>query len=186
MNERPQDPDILAAHLAAVHRALTADLAELVVPEKAMRLRPPSSLVSGTLSEQDLVLLEQWGIPNVEELGFAPEAGGTLVEEAGSPVDPFLRIGVYWRWKIGVTGQGDIRGLQLEEWPDVFVNSSVNAFVETSWRWYHTWLEAKEMGWYIEVFDVLDDFLEFATLRDANVGTNERSLWKFIVRSMSG
>ncbi|MFE5715549.1 hypothetical protein ACFQ7J_32625 [Streptomyces sp. NPDC056501] len=186
MNDGTQDPDVLASHLAAAHRALTVDLAELVVPEKAMRLRPPSAGGSGNLSEQDLAPLERWGIPNVEELGFTPEAGGTPVEEVGSPGDPFFRICVYWRWKIGVAGQGEVRGLQLEEWPDVFVNSSVDAFVETSWRWYHTWLEAKEMGWYIEVFDVLDEFLAFAARKDPRVERDERSLWKFVVRSMSG
>ncbi|MEU3430698.1 hypothetical protein [Streptomyces gardneri] len=70
MNERTQDPALLAAHLAAAHRALTVDLAELAAPEKAMRLRPPSARGSGNLSEQDLAPLERWGIPNVEDLGF--------------------------------------------------------------------------------------------------------------------
>ncbi|MFB7345862.1 SUKH-4 family immunity protein [Streptomyces hydrogenans] len=183
MSETNQDPDVLAAHLAAAHRALTADLAELAVPAKAMLFHAPNT---GERLQQILAPLARWGVPEIENFGFTTESHGTLVKEADSPGDSFLRIGTYWRWGIAVTGQGEVRGLQLDEWPEVFVNSSIEAFVETSWRWYYTWLEAEQMGWHIECFDVVDNFLEYAIAKDPRVGLEERSLWKMVVESWSG
>ncbi|MFD6344746.1 SUKH-4 family immunity protein [Streptomyces roseolus] len=183
MSERNQDPDVLAAHLAAAHRALTADLTELAVPDRAMLFHAPNT--NGRL-QQILDPLARWGVPDIEDFGFTPEPHGTLAKEADSSGDSLLRIGTYWRWGIVVTDQGEVRGTQLDEWPEVFVNSSVEAFVETSWRWYHTWLEAERMGWYIECFDVVDNFLEYAIARDPRVDLEERSLWKMVVKSWSG
>lgn len=169
-------------------RCLVADLDTLITAEH------PSSKVgaggrSWNLPSGDQRALAIWGIPI-----FGPDSASVQVqlqgdvqagaepEFHGQGIDAY-RLGTYWeRDVVAVSGDGAVLGVWTRFEPFVaFINSSVAAFVEISWRWLFVRQALMRLGEtdedYLQAYASLDRFKQLIHSVDPAVASDQRFEW---------
>jgi hypothetical protein len=173
----------LARHLENSNLALTLPLEDLT--EVGLQVRvTPGEIENWPASEGARRSLEKWGLPRIEEFGFMPKFQESSVPTVSADGRRYYSLGIYSRWEMCyLCDTGEVHGFPLAEWPETFFNSTLEAYIETSWRWFRVWREIKDMDWYIEKYDILNQFLEFAIECDPRVGSEQRSMWRGLIKS---
>ncbi|MFD4638514.1 SUKH-4 family immunity protein [Lentzea sp. NPDC058436] len=165
----------------ALAEVLSRPLTSLVVA--ADRAEAGAEEVAGwSLPEAGREVLLRCGLPLIEENRMVPHIQEEGVPQLIGSRGEAYGLGLWGNYEIGaLAGSGEVRGLPLpEDFPEVFVNSSVEKYVETMWRWYATWqiiipvLSDGRAQQYL-----LEDFLAFAVQLDPAV---ESSLWSGFIR----
>jgi hypothetical protein len=155
------------------------DVAASVGPQSAERWDLPPS---------DREALRRWGVP-VDETGTGPAAvqlAGAV--QAGDVPEISTRgivaysLGTYWRRRLGaVIGSGEVIGVTTDTEERVSrINSSVSAFVETTWRWAcarRTLSMIEDHGDYKQLYDDLAAFQNYVHMLDPAVRDDPEFEW---------
>lgn len=169
-------------------RALSGDLGTLGV-DGELSSKGGMNVSAWDLPEDDRRSLAVYGLPVRElDLGFEQVRLGGDIQEGVTPeihLDDSVayRLGTFWDWKIGaIAGRGVVLGFaDNPETGPTFINSSVSAFVEVSWRWRIAANALHELGDREEddeqLFASLERFRQHLALFDPELADDEKSEW---------
>jgi len=165
---------------------LDSDLAQLMetsVPAPASKA--PPEVEQWDLPDSDIHALRQWGVP-IFETGGDP-TGIQLQGDVQRGNVPLLNerdlhaylLGRYWRRRIGaIVHHGTVIGLPDDTSLNVsYLNSSVSAFIEISWRWKAAKDVLHATDDIEQLYGNLHRFQEFVHGLDPLVGTDPRYSW---------
>ena len=153
-------------------------ISELIVPE-AQVLVPAEAVREWLVDPAGLRAYTTWGLPTVGTGQLVPDPqparhpGGHNGEDA-------YKLATEWAQPIGVlAGSGHL--VRLDETHPLFVNSTLEAFVEAAWR--YLWLIREEGGHADdENFELLDVFLDRMRQIDPEIGSDpDSSFWPSVV-----
>jgi hypothetical protein len=148
----------------------------------------PHSAASWALPPGDREALRRWGIPIDEtrsgpaavQLAGAVQAGDVPEIDTGGIAA--YSLGTYWRRRLGaVIGSGEVIGVTTDTEERISrINSSVSAFVETTWRWAsarRTLSAIEDRGDYEQLYDDLAAFQNYVHTLDPAVRDDPAFEW---------
>lgn len=146
---------------------------------------PPPRLAHWGLSGEDEAALREFGIPVMEPHGgrHGVQLVGDIQDAPGPEIKSTsgnaFRLADYWGRSIGVL-QGSSLVIAVPHDDDQalgYVNSTVQAFVETSWRWCFASRLLKQMTDSEQLYGNLERFFDLACELDSEVGEESRFNW---------